>query len=91
MQVQPIVVPADQWAKYQKTKAQASALKRQAEAFESAWGVKSGKEYAENFALADGGKLEIPIHDGNGIPLGKLSVSWRDGYEVSPTWAKRIS
>lgn len=92
-QLPAIVAPATQWADYKLAKAAESAAKRKAEAFLTAWGVLSGEEYAANHGLTEGDSLELPVLNGNGAHVGKLTVSWRNP-ETEPRagfWTKRLS
>lgn len=89
--IQPITVPSEQWSTYLAEKAKLSAAKRKVESFQTAWGVKTGEEYASEYSLTDNETIEIPVVNGNGLHVGKLTVFHKDGFTVSPTWAKRLS
>ena len=88
-----IVAPADEWAKYKAAKARESAAKREADAFLAAWCVRDAAEYAAEYSVTEDAKLELPVVNGNGLRVGKLTVSYRQP-ETEPRagfWTKRIS
>lgn len=88
-----IKVQAQAWADLLSAKAKEAAFKREVESLEKQLGIASGSALAEAFGLKDGERAEAVVVDGNGSPIGKLTVSYRPGYvaEVKPTWIKRPS
>lgn len=91
MNIQPITAPIDQWKRYKAAKARAAAAKREADAFLTVWGIQEADIYAKRYNLAETDTLEIPVQDGNGQAIGKLTVSHRDACEVSAHWRKQVS
>jgi len=88
-----IVAPADEWLKFKAAKARESAAKREADAFLASWGVRDAAEYAAELGISEDTKLELPVVNGNGQHVGKLTVSFRQP-ETEPRpgfWTKRLS
>ena len=87
-----IQVPAVKWDAYQKAKARASAAKREAEQLGEQCGIPDADALAKLMRLRYGiEKGEAVIQDGNGSPIGKVSVFYHPGATIPAGWRKRES
>lgn len=87
-----IKATAQDWQRLMSAKQRANAAQAEAKALEEAMGIPSAETLAKDFSLPNSdGKASIHIVDGNGFPLGKMSVYWWPGSVTSPGYRKRIS
>ena len=88
-----ITVTAADWHAYVTAAAAARAAEKEAAARKAVMlGQLADKETAvqELSATAESGATAV-LQDGNGNPLGKLSLYWRDQYTVGAGFVMRIS
>lgn len=77
-----ITVNAGTFSRYQRTRAAIAALERRSKALEAEMALPVPSEETSGQWI---------IADGNGLPIGKLSVFYYPGANIPPGWRKRIS
>lgn len=94
MDIQPtfdITVPSAAWEKLQQLKGQISALENEAKTLQKELGIPGADSLVALLALKEGEKCSIPVKNGNGMPVGKLSVFHFGGATIPPAWRTRLS
>ena len=86
-----IVVSAESFAKWQRVKQAASALAKEAEVLKAECGFPDTEKLVALLEIPEGGKGAAVIVNGNGAPIGKLSVFWKDAYIVQAGFSSRVS
>lgn len=90
-----ITVPADKWKAYRDAKAKASAMEREAKQLGEQCGIPDADTLARTLAgrvnPSHELKGEIVVQDGNGAPIGKISVFYHPGAVIPSGWRKRES
>ncbi len=73
-------------------RARATAASSEAKALETAMGIPDAETLARDFKLpGTDGKATLHVVDGNGFPLGRLSLFWFGGSVTPAAYRKRIS
>jgi hypothetical protein len=78
-----VVVPADKWSALLKLKAERSALDKAVKALSAEIGLPDAETLAQDVVL--------PIVNGNGDHVGKLSCYWYGGATIPAAWRTRVS
>lgn len=86
-----IIVKADAFRAYREAKARAAAAQKEADAARKLAGIPSTEDLVNQLDLSKGEKGEVVIKDGNGVPMGKIAVFWKDGFEMPAGFQARIS
>lgn len=88
-----ISATAADWQRYMQAKARASAMEKEVKQIESALGIPEAKDIAKLCGLSadSDAKVSALIVDGNGAPLGKLSVFWFNGAVMPAGFRRRVS
>lgn len=86
-----ITVNAEAFAKWQKAKQAAQALAKEADALRMECGFPETETLVSLLGVAECGKGSAVIVNGNGVPIGKVSVFWKDAYVVKAGFSSRIS
>jgi hypothetical protein len=86
-----IQVSAENWHNWRAIHAKAQAMAKEADALRKVCGIPETADLVATLgATAELGASAVII-DGNGSPLGKVSVYWRDAYAVKATFVSRVS
>lgn len=87
-----IQTTASNWAKLMDAKARANAAKREAEEMEKALGLSDAATLAAQCGASEGKAFAVVV-DGNGAPIGKLTLSYvpERVQTVSAHWRKVLS
>jgi len=86
-----IQVSAESWHAWRAMHARAAAMTKESEALRALCGIPDTKDLAKLIGATAEAKADAVIIDGNGSPLGKVSVYWRDTYTVSASFVSRVS
>ena len=86
-----IVVSAEQWHAFNAAKARAAAMAKEVDALRAVMGLPDTAALVKALGATAEAPAAAVIVDGNGAPLGKVSVYWRDAYEVRAAFASRVS
>ncbi len=86
-----IVVSAADWQAFNAAKCRAAAMAKEVEALRAVMGLPETAALVKALGATAETAAAAVIVDGNGLPLGKVSVFWRDAYEVKAGFASRVS
>jgi hypothetical protein len=86
-----ITVPADAWRAFIAAKARAAAAEKEAAAARMLLGIPGTAELVALLGATEETSAAAVIVDGNGTPIGKVSVYRRDGYVVEPGFVSKIT
>lgn len=87
-----ITATAADWRNLSTLRANAAAAKKLADAAEAAMGIPTAEEIAAQAGLPEAhGSLRAVIVDGNGQPIGQLSVYYFPGAEMPAGYRRRLS
>lgn len=86
-----IQVSADNWHAWRAMHAKAQAMAKESDALRAQCGIPESAALAAMLGATADTKAAAVIVDGNGSPLGKVSVYWRDAYTVSASFVSRVS
>lgn len=87
-----IKVSADLFAKYKDAKGRESAAKWEADAVKKLMGLPDTASLVAQLGLTKKNpRGEVVIKDGNSVPIGKISVFWKDPYEVDGNFCSRVT
>jgi len=84
-------VSSDAWGKFLVLKAQSNALKNQVEGQRESFGFTPKNELVTQYGLEPLDKVTVPIVNGNGAQVGKVTYYWQDEKVIPAGWAMRIS
>lgn len=87
-----IQATAADWQTYRNAKARANAAAKEVSAIESALGLPDAKSLARLVGFtAEGEAQTVLVTDGNGSPLGSLTVYWFSGSETPAGIRRRVN
>lgn len=87
-----ITVNGPAFAKWRKAVDAASAAKKEADALRQECGFPDTDALRRMLGLTEfGGKASAIVQDGNGKPIGKVSVFWKDAFEMPAGFSSRVS
>jgi hypothetical protein len=86
-----IEVSAQAWRAYALAKAKATAATKEAETLRAALGLPETETLVALLGATEAEGASAVLVDGNGTPVGKLSVSFRAPYSVKGGWSARLS
>jgi hypothetical protein len=88
-----LTVSAEAFAKWKAANDKAKAYEKEAKELRALAGIPDTKELAKLIGLRAGpdSKGNLIIVDGNGSPLANVSVWWKDGFEMPPSFGSRIT
>ena len=86
-----IQVSAEKWRKWREMHAKASAMEKEAKALRAEMGFPDTAQLVELFGVTETEKKSAVIIDGNGSPLGKVSVFHVSAKEIPAGFQSRIS
>lgn len=87
-----ITVRADAFRAYREAKQREAAAKKEAEAARAEAGIPSTDDLVKQLKLSKtNDKGEVVIKDGNGVPIGKISVFWKNSFEMPAGYQSRVS
>jgi len=87
-----IQATAADWATYRNAKARANAAEKEVKAIEGKLGLPDAKSLARLVGFtAEGEARTVLVTDGNGTPLGTLTVYWFSGSETPAGIRRRVN
>jgi len=86
-----ITVNGPAFAVWRKAHAAATAARKEADTLREACGFPSTESLVVMLGIAQGGKASATVADGNGKPVGKVSVYWKDAFEMPAGFSSRVS
>jgi hypothetical protein len=89
--IHQIQVSAEAWRAFVLAKDAASAAAREAEACKLALGLPSTEELVALLGASESTAAAAVVTNGNGTPIGKLTVSFRSPYSVKGGFVARLT
>lgn len=86
-----ITVNGPAFAKWRKAVDAANAAKKEVDALKEVCGFPDTENLVSMLGLAQGGKASATVADGNGKPIGKVSVYWKGAFEIPAGFSSRVS
>ena len=86
-----IEVSAQAWRAYALAKAKATAAAKEAETLKAALGLPETEALVAMLGANEENGASAVLVDGNGTPVGKLSLAYRAAYAVKAGWVSRLT
>lgn len=86
-----LTVNADAFRAYNEAKQRENAAKKEAEAARVLAGIPPTEDLVRLLGISEGGKGSVVVKNGNNVPVGKISVFWKDEYSVKAGFSSRVS